>query len=565
MTDVGRTLGGRYQLGDVVGHGGMAEVHTGTDLRLGRHVAIKVLRPDLARDPAFLNRFRREAQAAAGLNHPNIVAVYDTGEDQMQTSVGIVTVPWIVMEKVEGVTLRQVLASGRKITPERALDIADGVLAALDYSHRHGIVHRDIKPANIMITQSGNIKVMDFGIARALSDAAATMTNTNAVMGTAQYLSPEQARGEIVDARSDLYSTGCLLYELLTGVPPFTGDSPVAVAYQHVSATPIAPSKINPSVPEAFDALVMNALAKSPDDRYSTASEMRSDVARLLQGEATTVLRRTPADATQRIPVVDSPKGRGTRSPQSNRPKTGALIGAIAGVVAVVLGAIFLVTKLINPSEVAQVTVPNLSNMSIGEATVALQRVGLVVGETTYQEDNTIPANTVISQNPSAEAQVNKGSAVRLVLSKSKDQVQVPALENFTLEDAATALAAVNLFRGAITYEDNSDKPANTVLRSEPIAGTYVDTGTAIALVVSSGKIAVPDVVNMTETDARNALLDMQFLVTVVYVVDDTVAPGTVLSQTPKAGKAMPVGTTVTLEVPQLPVDPTDTTANPNP
>ena len=199
------------------------------------------------------------------------------------------------------------------------------------------------------------------------------------------------------------------------------------------------------------------------------------------------------------------------------------------------------------------------------EATVALQRVGLVVGETTYQEDNTIPANTVISQNPLAETQVNKGSAVRLVLSKGKDQVQVPALENFTLDDAATALAAVNLFRGAITYEDNSDKPANTVLRTDPIAGTYVDTGTAIALVVSSGKIAVPDVVNMTESDARNALLDMQFFVDVVYVVDDTVAPGTVLTQTPKAGKSMPVGTVVTLEVSQLPVDPTDTSANPNP
>ena len=566
MTAVGRTLGGRYQLGDVIGHGGMAEVHSGTDLRLGRAVAIKVLRPDLARDPAFLNRFRREAQSAAGLNHPNIVAVYDTGEDQMETSVGVVNVPWIVMERVEGVTLRQVLASGRKITPERALDIVDGVLAALDYSHRHGIVHRDIKPANVMITQSGNIKVMDFGIARALSDASSTMTNTNAVMGTAQYLSPEQARGELVDARSDLYSTGCMLYELLTGQPPFTGDSPVSIAYQHVSSAPIAPSKANPSVPEAFDGLVLNALAKAPDDRYGTAAEMRGDVARLLQGDATVVLRPTTSlEATQKIPTVDA-RGRASNAQRSStKPKNATLIGGIAAVVAVVIGALFLVTKLISPTPVEQVTVPNLANMSIGEATVALQRIGLVVGETTYQEDNTVPANTVMSQDPGAAAQVNKGTAVRLVLSKGKGQVQVPALENFTLDDAATALDAVGLFRGAITYEDNSDKPANTVLRSEPLAGTYVDSGTAVALVVSSGKISVPDVVGMTETDARNALLDMQFLVDVVYTVDDTVAPGTVLTQQPKAGKAMAVGSIVTLEISELPVDPTDTSGNPNP
>ena len=565
MTEVGRTLGDRYQLGDVIGHGGMAEVHSGTDLRLGRSVAIKVLRPDLARDPAFLNRFRREAQAAAGLNHPNIVAVYDTGEDQMQTSVGVVNVPWIVMERVEGVTLRQVLGSGRKITPERALDIVDGVLAALDYSHRHGIVHRDIKPANVMITQSGNIKVMDFGIARALSDASATMTNTNAVMGTAQYLSPEQARGEVVDARSDIYSTGCMLYELLTGTAPFVGDSPVAIAYQHVSATPVAPSKANPSVPESFDTLVLNALAKSPDDRYNTASEMRSDVARLLQGEATTVLRRTESvDATQRIPVVQPTPGR-ARGPQTTRPKTGAMIGAIAAVAAVVIGAIFLVTKLINPSQVSQVTVPSVSNLTIGEATVALQRAGLVVGETTYIEDNAVPANTVMSQDPPAETQVNRGSAVRLVLSKGKGQVQVPMLENFILDDAATALEAVNLSRGPITYEDNSDKPAGTVISSDPPAGTYVDSGTAIGLVVSSGKFTVPNVVNMTETDARDTLFNMQFMVDVVYVVDDTVAPGTVLTQTPKAGKAMAAGTTITLEVSELPVDPTDTSGNPNP
>mgnify|MGYP001190414687 FL=1 len=237
-----RRLGDRYELGEPLGRGGMAEVLEGRDLRLGRRVAVKILRPDLAKDPAFQSRFRREAQSAASLNHPNIVAVYDTGEDILGDESASVVVPYIVMEYVDGQTLRQLLASGRRLLPERALEITAGVLAALDYSHRHGIVHRDIKPANVMLTRTGDVKVMDFGIARALADASATMTAASAVMGTAQYLSPEQARGEVVDARSDLYSTGCLLYELLTGRPPFTGDSPVSVAYQHVSENPLPPS-----------------------------------------------------------------------------------------------------------------------------------------------------------------------------------------------------------------------------------------------------------------------------------------------------------------------------------
>ena len=225
QAEPGKMLGDRYQVGEVIGRGGMAEVHEGRDLRLGRRVAIKILRPDLAKDPTFQERFRREAQSAAALNHPNIVAVYDTGEDTLIDPNGQdVVVPYIVMEYVDGMTLRQLLASGRRLLPERALEIAAGVLTALDYAHRHGIVHRDIKPANVMLTRNGDVKVMDFGIARAVNESGQTMTSASAVMGTAQYLSPEQARGEVVDARSDLYSTGVLLYELLVGQPPFTGE-----------------------------------------------------------------------------------------------------------------------------------------------------------------------------------------------------------------------------------------------------------------------------------------------------------------------------------------------------
>src|SRR5579864_1766748 len=301
-----RLLGGRYELDGVVGRGGMAEVYRARDIRLDRIVAVKTLREDLARDQTFQARFRREAQSAASLNHPSIVAVYDTGEDDSGSS----HVPFIVMEYVDGQTIRDLLRGDRRLMPERALEITDGVLRALDYSHRHGIVHRDIKPGNVMLNRHGEIKVMDFGIARALSDAQATMTQTAQVIGTAQYLSPEQARGERVDSRSDLYSTGCLLYELLTGRPPFTGDSPVAIAYQHVRENPIPPSRVDPEVPPWADAIVLKAMAKSPADRYQTAADMRADLQRAASG----------------LPVAAAPPTRFDMYPQTQRMGTGTMM-----------------------------------------------------------------------------------------------------------------------------------------------------------------------------------------------------------------------------------------------
>ncbi|NUR61762.1 MAG: Stk1 family PASTA domain-containing Ser/Thr kinase, partial [Catenulispora sp.] len=295
-----RRLGDRYELGAVLGRGGMAEVFMARDTRLGRTVAVKTLRADLSRDPTFQARFRREAQSAASLNHPAIVAIYDTGEDFENG----VSVPYIVMEYADGSTLRDLLHSGRRLLPERALEITAGVLQALDYSHRNGIIHRDIKPANIMLTRSGTVKVMDFGIARAMADNGMTMTQTAAVIGTAQYLSPEQAKGETVDARSDLYSTGCLMYELLTGRPPFVGDSPVAVAYQHVREEPLPPSSYDPEVTPAIDAVVLKSLAKSADQRYQSATEMRADIERVLDGrptEAQTAVLGAANMPTQRL------------------------------------------------------------------------------------------------------------------------------------------------------------------------------------------------------------------------------------------------------------------------
>ena len=293
-----RLLGGRYELGDIVGRGGMAEVYRARDIRLDRIVAVKMLREDLAKDQTFQARFRRESHSAARLNDSSIVAVYDTGED----TTGGAHIPYIVMEYVDGRTLRDLLREDRRLLPERALEITDGVLRALEYSHRSGIVHRDIKPGNVMLTRSGQVKVMDFGIARAVSDAQATMTQTAQVIGTAQYLSPEQARGERVDARSDLYSTGCLLYELLTGRPPFLGDSPVAIAYQHVRENPIPPSRVEPEVPQWADAIVLKAMAKDPRDRYQSVAEMRADIQRL------TSQAQKGSRITGASPAKDQPK-----------------------------------------------------------------------------------------------------------------------------------------------------------------------------------------------------------------------------------------------------------------
>jgi serine/threonine-protein kinase len=312
-------VGGRYQLGELLGRGGMADVRKAVDTRLGRVVAIKRLRTDLATDDTFQARFRREAQSSAALNHPAIVAVYDTGEERAPD--GTVR-PYIVMEHVEGRTLRDVLREGRKILPERALEITSGVLSALDYSHRAGIIHRDIKPGNVMLTPAGDVKVMDFGIARAMSDAATSMTQTAAVVGTAQYLSPEQARGETVDTRSDVYSAGCLLYELLTGRPPFVGDSPVAVAVQHVREPAVPPSHLDADLPEAIDAIAMKALTKRIDERYQSASQMRHDIERYLAGRPVQAVL-TPPDpvpATAAAPRVTAVGAPPTQAPEGKDP-----------------------------------------------------------------------------------------------------------------------------------------------------------------------------------------------------------------------------------------------------
>ena len=568
-----RRLGDRYELGETLGRGGMAEVFEGQDQRLNRRVAVKVLRPDLARDPAFQSRFRREAQSAASLNDPNIVAVYDTGEDMLDGAGQHAMVPYIVMEYVDGHTLRELMSSGRRLLPERSLEIMSSVLSALDYSHAHGIIHRDIKPGNVMLTRTGDVKVMDFGIARAVADAQATMTQGNAVMGTAQYLSPEQARGEVVDARSDLYSAGCLLYELLTGRPPFQGESAVSVAYQHVSETPVPPSQIDPAVPPELDGLVLKSLAKNPGDRYQTANEFKADVERALAGLPVTgtipTLRATvPASASTTASL--QPVGIGPGAPATPKRSPWAWIGVTVLVLAVAAAALFLGRTLFDTGSGKRVTVPDVVGMSIDEAQRALEAQDLRLGAQTPQTSDE-PEDTVLAQDPQADTQLAAGEAVTVTVSAGKQQTQVPPLEGLTSLDAVrTALRDAKLDLGNVKQVESSE-PEGLVLNQDPEAFTTVDVGTKVDIEVSTGVVEVPGVVGFTQSAATSALSKAGLDVRVVTASSDQPV-GIVTSQDPQEGAQVKKGTTVTVTVSsgpaptQPPVTPTPTpTQTPTP
>ncbi|MCB0920813.1 MAG: Stk1 family PASTA domain-containing Ser/Thr kinase [Actinobacteria bacterium] len=563
-----RRLGDRYELGDTLGRGGMAEVFEGQDLRLNRRVAVKVLRPDLARDPAFQSRFRREAQSAASLNDPNIVAVYDTGEDVLDGGGEHVMVPYIVMEYVDGHTLRELMSSGRRLLPERSLEIMAGVLSALDYSHAHGIIHRDIKPGNVMLTRSGDVKVMDFGIARAVADAQATMTQGNAVMGTAQYLSPEQARGEVVDARSDLYSAGCLFYELLTGRPPFQGESAVSVAYQHVSETPVPPSQVDPAVPQALDGMVLKSLAKDPADRYQSANEFKADVERAMAGLPVTgtipTLRATvppTANTAAMQPVAagePAASGGGKRSPW-------AWLGVTVLVLAVAAAALFLGRNLFDSGSGERVTVPDVVGMSVDEAQRALESQGLKLGAQTPQTSNE-PEDTVLSQNPQADTRLAVGEAVTVTVSAGKQQTQVPPLEGLTsLDDVRTALKDAKLELGNVKQVESSE-PEGLVLNQDPAAFSTVDVGTKVNIEVSTGVVDVPGVIGFTQSAATSTLSRAGLDVRVVTASSDQPS-GVVTNQDPPEGSQVKKGTTVTITVSSgpAPTEPPTPTPTPTP
>ncbi len=536
-------LGDRYELGHVIGRGGMAEVLLGTDVRLGRDVAVKVLREDLARDPAFLARFRREAQAAASLDAPSIVAVYDTGEDDRG-------VPWIVMEYVDGRTLRDILNTEGRLLPQRALEITADVCSALHAAHAAGMVHRDIKPANVMLTSRGEVKVMDFGIARAAAGDESTMTQTSAVIGTAAYLSPEQARGEHVDARSDLYSTGCLLYELVTGAPPFVGDSPVAVAYQHVREDPVAPSTYDPSLSSDIDAVILKAMAKNPANRYQSADEMREDLLRAVAGQ--------PVKATPVLLADAAPTVQWTRPPQERSHRL--VYGFFTVVLLVVAVSSALVVRALLRNDSDLIKPPPVVGQSQTAAVHQLASFGLKVDKVIGAFDAK-PVGTVLAQSPDVNFFVRKGGTVDLTVSRGLEMVQVPALVGRSQQEAEADLQAVKLQVKVIARDGNF--PAGQVLDVLPRPGSVLAAESTVSLVVASGNAQVPDVRGMTQEMAIAKLGQAGFGIGIRQVVS-TISPGTVLTQTP-VNILAPLGSDVILEVAAEPTPSPEPSVSPTP
>ena len=549
-------IGGRYEVGELLGRGGMAEVRKGIDTRLGRVVAIKRLRTDLASDPTFQARFRREAQSAASLNHPAIVSVYDTGEEMTQEGPHgePVPQPYIVMEYVAGRTLRDILREGRKILPERALEITSGVLSALDYSHRACIVHRDIKPANVMLTPSGDVKVMDFGIARAVADSSSTMTQTAAVVGTAQYLSPEQARGETVDSRSDVYSTGCLLYELLTGRPPFVGESPVSVAYQHVREPAQPPSTLDPDLPPEIDRIVMHALAKRIEDRYQSAAAMRADIERYLAGQTVTAPAVAGGGAAFAGGYADDPDdaptsiftGAGEDEGEEEKRKRWPLVLAAIAILALLVGAALFGPMLFSsaPEENA---VPNVVDLTRKQAVQRIEDAGFEVGKVDKEASTDFRKGLVMAQDPDPQTMLPPGSEIDITVSTGDPDVVVPSVIGDNRFDAQAELEDLGL---RVRFQkQQSDEERDTVLSTDPEAGTSVEANSVVVVVFSTGPRAVPNVVGLQEGAARNRLERAGFDVDVEEDAETPAEPGQVLSQDPSPGSRQPQGTTVTITV----------------
>jgi serine/threonine-protein kinase len=501
------TLGGRYRVERELGRGGMAKVFLGTDTVLGRTVAVKVLAPQFADDDGFVQRFRREAQAAASIGHPHIVSVFDTGSDD--------GVHYIVMEYVEGRTLAEFLAGGGRILPDRAIDIAMDVCQALEAAHARGVIHRDIKPGNIMLNPRGEVKVTDFGIAR-VTTTADTVAQTAAILGTASYLSPEQAQGQPVDARSDLYSLGCVVYEMVTGRPPFLGDSPVAVASKQVLEQPVPPSKLNSDVTPDLDAVILRALAKNPANRYQSAEEMRADLERarrglpvdatpLLAAGATQVLDRPPAHATQVLP------------PSEPERRTNWIPIAVTLVLIALLGALlwFLASTLLDddPQTAVTVAVPNVVGDKRAQALSELEDAGLEVGTITLvaAADETQEPGTVVEQDPAAGDEVERGTAVDLTIVESPALVAIPDLEGSSVEEAQAALLELELEPAGPQEEPSDTVDEGLVTRSDPASGEEVEPGSTVTIFVSSGPgtVVVPDVTcqsfGSAQSDLRSA------------------------------------------------------------
>jgi beta-lactam-binding protein with PASTA domain/predicted Ser/Thr protein kinase len=548
-------LSDRYELGEILGFGGMSEVHLARDVRLHRDVAVKVLRADLARDPSFYLRFRREAQNAAALNHPAIVAVYDTGE--AETAAG--PLPYIVMEYVNGVTLRDIVHTEGPMPPKRAIEVIADACQALNFSHQHGIIHRDVKPANIMISTTNAVKVMDFGIARAIADSKNSVTQTAAVIGTAQYLSPEQARGDPVDARSDVYSLGCVLYEILTGEPPFVGDSPVAVAYQHVREDPVPPSQRHEGISPELDAVVLKALAKNPENRYQTAAEMRADLVRVHSGEqpeAPKVL--TDAERTSLLAMhPGGPIGPHTdplprQEPDFARERNAGSVGRWLIAVAVLAVLTVVATIVINTfgGSMRNVQVPDVRGQTSADAIATLQNRGFKI-RTQQKPDSTVPPDHVIGTDPGGNASVAAGDEITLNVSTGPEQREVPDVSSLSYAAAVKKLKAAGFGRFRQVNSPSTPEMKDRVLATNPPANQTSAITNEIAIVVGSGPATrkIPDVAGQTVDLAKKNLGVYGFSKFTEAEVDNPRPAGEVVGTNPPTDATVPVDSVIELQV----------------
>lgn len=581
---------GRYELGELIGRGGMAEVRVAVDKRLGRTVAVKIMRSDLANDEIFLSRFRREAHAIAQMNNPNIVNIYDSGEESVIAENGLEErLPYLVMEYIKGKTLRDILKMNGALSQRDAEQVMLGVLNALEYSHRMGIIHRDIKPGNIMISEQGLVKVMDFGIARALDDSATTMTQSQGVVGTAQYLSPEQARGEQVDMRSDLYSAGCVLYEMLTGRPPFIGDSAVAIAYQHVSevATPL--STLVPGMPAMWDKICAKAMAKDRQNRYATASEFKNDILAFMNGgvpvaaafnpltdlanmkarkqaeqnAATMAMGMTDGAATQSFnPITGqvesaniafSPSTRASQraTMQAQRRKR-VVIGSIVGVlvtVLVLLGVLFMLNR---SRATGDVVVPTFMETTTQDAAREKLRALGLVPDIREDDHSSQPEGTFTKQSPRGGEHVASGSKVTVWFSVGPQSTRVPDVSGKTQEAARKMLERAGFKIANVRVEDSADIKKDHVTRTDPDADSFADKGTLITLYIASGLTKIPDgLVGHSKDIVVSQLENFGFTTDVVKEDSDNVPEGSVTRLNPSSGSSVKPHSSITVYVSQ--------------
>ncbi|MGI8425262.1 MAG: Stk1 family PASTA domain-containing Ser/Thr kinase [Actinomycetota bacterium] len=545
VSQVGRVYGGRYQIEKSIASGGMAEVFEARDEQLQRTVALKLMHPEYARDKTFINRFRREAQAAASLNDPRVVAIYDWGSDNGAY--------YIVMEYVDGKTLREIIQDQGPLSPERSVEIAADICAGLEPAHNNGIVHRDIKSSNVAVANNGQTKIMDFGIARAASAMEGqTMTQTGTVIGTANYFSPEQAQGMPVDQRSDLYSVGVILYEMLTKELPFKGDSAVAIAYKHVQEDATPPSQLNPDIPSGLDSVVMKALAKNPDNRYQTAAEMRMDLRRLLTGEqveATPILspdQTALMQSSDRTTVLPAPAMTGT----SGRRKAVAYFLSVVLIASVLaLAGVFLFSLF--GSGGTTVVVPDVAGKSLQDAQRLIQARGLESTVERQDFSETVQEGFVISQDPQEGVKAPKASRVALVTSKGPETVEVPSVVGKTRPEAERALAEAGLQIGNVTDRSDDKIEAGKVLSQDPAAGEKINRSVGVDLVISKGQALarVPDLIGLSSEDAGQRLTDAGLKTSVKTICDPAKEFGKVTAQDPAPRQEVPKATTVTITV----------------